>query len=56
MPGQESHSEELYLLEKLKTHLKESKPFCRVTSLDFSETNTGNRLPNMCNRLHKAFE
>ena len=27
MSGQESHSEELYLLEKLKTHLKESKPF-----------------------------
>ena len=56
MSGQESHLEELYLLEKLKTHLKESKPFWRVTSLDFSETNTGNRLPNKCNRLHKAFE
>ena len=27
MSGQESHSEELYLLEKLKTHLIESKPF-----------------------------
>ena len=27
MSGQESHSEELYLLEKLKTHVKESKPF-----------------------------
>ena len=31
------------------------KPFEELHLLIYSETITGNRLPNQCNRLHKAF-
>ena len=35
--------------------MKKSKPFEELHLLIYLETITGNRLPNQCNRLHKAF-